>query len=112
MRGLLFFVCFFVLGVSQMAEAQGVSEERNECSKGILWPFMRKPGDCLTEKEREAGMTGAYGESDAVLPSNVQSASDSDSNRGLLDDNIAAVRFLTNNDTAADAQADEAASDQ
>ena len=36
MRGLLFFVCFFVLGVSQMAEAQGVSEERNECSKGIL----------------------------------------------------------------------------
>ena len=122
MRGLLFFVCFFVLGVSSMAEAQGVSEERSGCSKGILWPFMRDAGDCLTEREREAGMTGVYGISDpdsdpdpdpdGALPSNVQGASDGNSNRGLLDDNIAAVKFLTNNDTADDAQADEVASDQ
>ena len=112
MRGLFFFVCFFVLGVSHIAEAQGVSEERNECSKGILWPFIRNAGDCLTEKEREAGMTGAYGESAAVLPGNALSAFRSDPNRGLLDDNFAAASLLTNNDTADDAEADEVASDQ
>lgn len=30
------------------------------CSKGWLWPFVRNPGDCLTNAERDNGQTGVY----------------------------------------------------
>jgi hypothetical protein len=30
------------------------------CVKGWLWPFVRKPGECLTGTERENGQTGVY----------------------------------------------------
>jgi hypothetical protein len=30
------------------------------CHKGILWPFNREPGDCLTETEKKDGKTGVY----------------------------------------------------
>ena len=39
-----------------------ISNERG-CTTGILWPYVRKPGDCLTDGEIEAGMTGVYGNS-------------------------------------------------
>jgi hypothetical protein len=31
------------------------------CSKGLLWPFRRSAGDCLTAAEKRRGMTGVYG---------------------------------------------------
>jgi len=31
------------------------------CHKGVLWPFRRQPGDCLTSVEKERGQTGVYG---------------------------------------------------
>jgi hypothetical protein len=30
------------------------------CTKGWLWPFVREPGDCLTNVEKESGQTGVY----------------------------------------------------
>jgi hypothetical protein len=30
------------------------------CVKGWLWPFVRKPGECLTDAERANGQTGVY----------------------------------------------------
>jgi hypothetical protein len=30
------------------------------CVKGWLWPFVRNPGDCLTEAEKGNGETGVY----------------------------------------------------
>src|SRR5215469_17649967 len=30
------------------------------CNKGMLWPFVRTAGDCLTDAEIAAGQTGAY----------------------------------------------------
>lgn len=32
-----------------------------ECHRGILWPFQREPGDCLTAAEKRSGQTGYYG---------------------------------------------------
>jgi pyruvate/2-oxoglutarate dehydrogenase complex dihydrolipoamide acyltransferase (E2) component len=31
-----------------------------DCNKGMLWPFVRNPGDCLTDVEMAAGKTGVY----------------------------------------------------
>jgi hypothetical protein len=36
------------------------------CSKGWLWPFVRNPGDCLTDAEKSNGETGVY-RSDQVV---------------------------------------------
>jgi hypothetical protein len=30
------------------------------CSKGMLWPYVRNPGDCLTDDEIRTGKIGAY----------------------------------------------------
>src|SRR5262245_53758521 len=30
------------------------------CGKGMLWPYVRNPGDCLTDAEIKAGQTGTY----------------------------------------------------
>jgi len=48
-----------------------------QCRKGILWPFDREPGDCLTEKEKQEGQTGVYGgaaATQASLPATAPSA--------------------------------------
>jgi hypothetical protein len=37
-----------------------ITNERG-CNTHILWPYVRRPGDCLTDAERAAGMTGVYG---------------------------------------------------
>ncbi len=39
-----------------------ITNERG-CNTGLLWPYFRDPGDCLTDAEREAGMVGVYGAS-------------------------------------------------
>ena len=31
-----------------------------DCNKGMLWPYTRNPGDCLTDAEIKAGKTGVY----------------------------------------------------
>src|SRR5258707_11287230 len=31
-----------------------------DCTKGMLWPYTRNPGDCLTDVEIKAGQTGVY----------------------------------------------------
>src|SRR5258707_13044837 len=31
-----------------------------DCTKGMLWPYTRNPGDCLTDVEIKAGKTGVY----------------------------------------------------
>jgi len=31
-----------------------------DCTKGMLWPYTRNPGDCLTDAEIKAGQTGVY----------------------------------------------------
>jgi len=41
------------------------------CRKGVLWPFAREPGDCLTDTEKRRGMTGFFGMPDAVAPTAV-----------------------------------------
>ena len=35
-----------------------------ECNKGLLWPFMRSAGECLTQTEKSQGMTGIFGGSE------------------------------------------------
>ena len=42
------------------AEAQFRYSGEGECNKGLFWPFVRNPGDCLTDAERRSGMTGTY----------------------------------------------------
>jgi len=42
------------------AEAQFRYSGEGECNKGLFWPFVRNPGDCLTDTERRSGMTGTY----------------------------------------------------
>jgi hypothetical protein len=31
------------------------------CNKGAFWPFVREPGDCLTDVEKKQGKTGVFG---------------------------------------------------
>ena len=48
----------FVAGVVFFA-ASG-SAFAADCTKGMLWPYTRNPGDCLTDAEIKAGKTGVY----------------------------------------------------
>ena len=41
---------------------QAITNERS-CTTGILWPYFRETGDCLTDAEREGGMVGVFGNS-------------------------------------------------
>jgi hypothetical protein len=36
------------------------SAEAASCGKGMLWPYVRQPGDCLTDAEIQAGLRGVY----------------------------------------------------
>ena len=42
-----------------------------QCHKGILWPFNREPGDCLTEGEKREGQTGVFGGAAAATQASV-----------------------------------------
>ena len=52
MRVLAIAACAAVLFASDQASAA--------CGKGMLWPFVRNPGDCLTDAEIAAGKSGVY----------------------------------------------------
>jgi hypothetical protein len=43
-------------------EGPVITNERG-CNTHLLWPYVRRPGDCLTDAERAAGMVGVYGNS-------------------------------------------------
>ncbi len=50
-----------VLAAEQgLAEPAAVKRAADGCPKGFFWPFVRRPGDCLTTTEKTAGMTGNY----------------------------------------------------
>ncbi len=52
MRVLAFAACAVVLFASDEASAA--------CNKGLLWPYVRNPGDCLTDEEVKTGKIGIY----------------------------------------------------
>jgi len=52
MRVLAFAACAVVLFASDEASAA--------CNKGLLWPYVRNPGDCLTDEEVKTGRIGIY----------------------------------------------------
>src|SRR5258708_5764300 len=52
MRVLAFAACAVVLFASDEASAA--------CNKGLLWPYVRNHGDCLTDEEVKTGKIGIY----------------------------------------------------
>ena len=50
-------------GDSEEAGGPRVIADERGCNTHLLWPYVRRPGDCLTDAEREAGMVGVYGNS-------------------------------------------------
>jgi hypothetical protein len=47
---------------SVLGEQREPSRTAAGCNKGLLWPFMRDPGDCLTATEKKTNKTGVYGQ--------------------------------------------------
>jgi hypothetical protein len=43
-----------------LAAADGSALAASGCGKGMLWPYVRQPGDCLTDDEVKAGQRGVY----------------------------------------------------
>lgn len=43
-----------------LAAADGAALAASGCGKGMLWPYVRQPGDCLTDDEIRAGQRGVY----------------------------------------------------
>jgi hypothetical protein len=44
------------------------------CNKSALWPFVRKPGDCLTTAEKKEGLKGVYGGGSGLVVTQVSAA--------------------------------------
>ena len=55
MRALKLTACLVLL-----AAADGSALAASGCGKGMLWPYVRQPGDCLTDDEIRAGQRGVY----------------------------------------------------
>jgi hypothetical protein len=55
MRTLTLTACVVLL-----AAADGSALAASACGKGMLWPYVRQPGDCLTDDEIRAGQQGVY----------------------------------------------------
>ena len=55
MRALTLTAC-----VVLFAASQGSALAASGCGKGMLWPYVRQPGDCLTDDEIKAGQRGVY----------------------------------------------------
>jgi hypothetical protein len=53
MRGVAIAVFALLVTADQSALAES-------CGKGMLWPYVRNPGDCLTDAEIAAGARGVY----------------------------------------------------
>jgi hypothetical protein len=60
-RRLIGCLCVIVLtAASGGASAQVNYSGEGGCNKSLFWPFVRSPGDCLTDAERAQGMRGTY----------------------------------------------------
>jgi hypothetical protein len=59
------------------AQAQISYTGEGECNKGIFWPFVRDPGDCLTDAERRSGMSGTHRGSEVPQAETAEPASQS-----------------------------------
>ena len=46
--------------VALLAAVDGTAALAQSCGKGMLWPYVRQPGDCLTDDEIRAGQRGVY----------------------------------------------------
>lgn len=87
MRVVGLLVCLACFAASGSASAA-------ECTRGMLWPHVRSPGDCLTAAEIQAGQKGAYAgpvntnvDVSAIKPLPTgQAAAGSEGSGGLLDD--------------------------
>ena len=44
------------------------------CNKGAFWPFLRDPGDCLTEQEKKEGHAGVYRADEVVAQPSANTA--------------------------------------
>ena len=55
MRALKLTACLLLL-----AAADSSALAASGCGKGMLWPYVRQPGDCLTDDEIRAGQKGVY----------------------------------------------------
>lgn len=55
MRALTLTACLVLFAASQ-----GSALAASGCGKGMLWPYVRAPGDCLTDDEIKAGQRGVY----------------------------------------------------
>jgi len=67
-RSTLIALCLGMLGcllAPQAADAQAWTD--GECRVSLWWPYVRSPGDCLTDGERKAGATGTYRDPDGAL---------------------------------------------
>src|SRR5579871_3856470 len=71
-----------------------------DCTKGMLWPFVRAAGDCLTDAEIAAGQRGTYSgptntnvDVNAIKPADVPAQTGSagsfgNSNGALIDTSV------------------------
>jgi hypothetical protein len=57
---LIICLCVIVLTTGGGASAQVNYSGEGGCNKSLFWPFVRSPGDCLTDAERASGMRGTY----------------------------------------------------
>jgi len=55
MRALTLTACLVLFAASQ-----GSALAASGCGKGMLWPYVRQAGDCLTDDEIRAGQRGVY----------------------------------------------------
>lgn len=55
MRVVALAACVWVLAAQSASPALAA-----DCTKGMLWPFVRAAGDCLTPEEIKAGQQGVY----------------------------------------------------
>jgi hypothetical protein len=69
----LFALCIALLGCAFAPTSARAQEWTNEeCRVSLWWPYSRDPGDCLTNGEKQAGLTGTFRDPDgALMRSNV-----------------------------------------
>jgi hypothetical protein len=70
--------------------AASSSADAADCTKGMLWPYVRNSGDCLTDAEIQAGKTGVYSgplntdpDLSAIKPEDVKPPAQEDCGLGL-----------------------------
>src|SRR5882672_9057393 len=60
MRVVAFAAAALLFSAADSALAMSFFSGNGGCAKGMLWPYVRNPGDCLTDAEIQAGQRGVY----------------------------------------------------